>query len=163
MKVYQIITEPYQDFCFYSRNGILTLCSDHKFPHVAGNSMYDGKTKRWIKINNPMSKYDTTVYTDGPNIGTLVYSPDKVICPSWFVKKQFYIEHVKEQLDPLLETSLSTYGDEPFNLFVFKKEIKKNKDMLSIGMCGRTNLKGIRCHPIFTKHCHKILNLKAFW
>ncbi len=148
MKVYQITTKSYQDFCFYNRNGLLTLCSDPKFPYVSGSTnMYFGETKTWGKINNG-----------------LIF--DRCVCTSWFVEKKYYVEHIKEQLNPLLESSLLNYAKEPFNIFVFRKNVNIKKDgenLLSVGMCAQPQLKSIRCHGEFTKHIQKYLGLKAFW
>lgn len=157
MKVYQIVVKPYQDFAFYSRNGILTLCSDPKYPYIAVNSnstYYDGSTKQWIQINNPMH----------PLNYCLVSYSDRMVCPSWFVEQQYYVEHIKEQLNDYLKTCVSQFKEEPFNIFVFKKDLRlKGKNLLSISMFSRPNLRGFRHHVEFTQHCQKILKLKTFW
>lgn len=164
MKVYQIITEPYQDFCFYNRNGYITLCSDPKYPYIGGNSLYDGESKTWKQIQNPMhgSANDITTYydSDGKIINNLLFAPYKVVCPSWFVEKRHYEQHVIEQLPPLIESAHSSY-DGLFNVFVFKKYVKsQDQNLLSIGLAAKNNIKGIRCHSRFTKYCQ---NFKAFW
>ncbi len=169
IKVYEVITKPYQDFSFYNRNGILTLCSDPKFPFISGTSIYDGSIKNWTRINNPMninSADKFIVNNGGSHISSYINNPDKMICPGWFVRQKHYIDHIKEQLDPLLETSFTTYGDNKFNIFIFKKYLnlkKENKDLLCVGMGAQSNIKSLRCHSEFTKHCQCLLKLKAFW
>lgn len=169
-KVYQIIVKPHQDFCFYNRNGTLTLWNDPKYPHIAGNSMYDGFLKEWKQINS-CNKCDNKLHNifcvlDNKNINTHYHATGKFICPSWYVNKQYYIEHVKEQLGVLLETSIQQFEEETFNIFVLKKDLKlkgENKGLLKISMCSQVNLKGGKYHAEFTQHCQKILDLKAFW
>lgn len=166
MKAYEIVTKPYQDFSFYSRNGIITLCSDQKFPYIGGNSMYDGAAKKWIQIDNPMKSLgSTTIVCTNQNINTYRFAPDRVICPSWFVEKKYYKQNIIEQLEPLVKWGIETFNNDNFNIFIFKKHLKieNNKELLSVGVCAREELKGIRCHSEFTKECQKILALKVFW
>lgn len=164
MKVYQIITKPYQDFSFYNRNGVITLCSDPKYPYIGGNSMYDGETKSWTTINNPTASNSTTnsyTITNGGTHINIFYAPEKFTCSSWFVEKKFYIQNILEQLGALFETSLQTYGNESFNIFVFKRHV--NDKLLSVGLCARQNIKSIRCHSKFTKYCQRLSKLKVYW
>jgi len=167
MKVYETVAKNYQDFSFYNRNGILTLCSNPEFPYIRENSMYDGQTKQWteIHLNNIVTSNNITLCSFGTGIVTCGHQINVYHCPSWVISKEYYIDHIKEQLNPLLETAVVTYGNEPFNIFVFKKYLKiyNRNDLLSIGLCVQPKIKGKRCHTEFTNHCQKLISLKAFW
>jgi hypothetical protein len=166
MKVYQIITKPHQEFQFYSKNGILTLCSDPKFPYIGGNSLYDGKTKTWIQMNNPMAGCGAggdVVVSSGTGVSIRTISPDRVLCPHWYVEKTYYDEHMKEQMSATIETALQVFDKNDFNVFIFRKNIPKNKNLLAVSICAKNKLKGKQCHEKFTEYGQKHLRLKAFW
>lgn len=159
MKVYQITVEKDQLFAIYNRDGIATLINDRESPWVGCSIVWDKDTKQYKSVYNILSKIRNKIWTDS----------DKIVCPSYNVKKCDYQSWLNHELKSILETAMNLWGDEnKFNVFLFKKYIKglpkPLENTVEVGLMALgSDIRGKRCNGKLTNDCIKLLNLKAFW
>lgn len=121
MKAYEIILKRCDIFCFYLREDeYITLVTDENYPYPCTYS-------EWVKETNTFEK-------------RRIISPDKVLCPTYAIRKEDYNEflqiHIPQIIRQHFDLQNETMGEKVSlnNIIVLKKEWD---EVYEIGMCIR--------------------------